>query len=235
MMPPLPRLPIRLPVGEPVNSHPSYAGTATGGLASARQWPTEGELRTLLLVSNVIDRLLKAIAVTFGWLFLVLVTVIVFDVVSRKFGFQLSFYGIDFGSTRLQELEWHIHAMLFLTWLGYAYVRNAHVRIDVFVVNLPPRKLAWLELLGCITLALPYLLVALPYALNFFLTSYFQNESSSAPNGLPYRWVVKAFLFSGFVTVLLAVISVALRRIVFLFGSPDISERAMPGQSAAAH
>jgi TRAP-type mannitol/chloroaromatic compound transport system permease small subunit len=192
-------------------------------------------LRTLLLVSNVIDRLLRAIAVTFGWLFLALVTVIVFDVITRKFGFQLSFFGIDLGSTRLQELEWHIHAMLFLTWLGYAYVRNSHVRIDVFVAHLPPRKLAWLELIGCVALALPYLIVALPYAFEFFVTSYFQNESSSAPNGLPYRWVVKAFLFGGFLTVFLAVVSVAFRRIVFLFGGPDESERAMPGQSAAAH
>ena len=192
-------------------------------------------MRTLLLVSTLIDRLLRAIAVTFGWLFLALVTVIVFDVITRKFGFQLSLFGIDLGSTRLQEIEWHLHAMLFLTWLGYAYVRNSHVRIDVFVANLPPRKLAWLELLGCVVLALPYLFVALPYALNFFVTSYFQNESSSAPNGLPYRWVIKAFLFTGFLTVLLAVISVAFRRIVFLFGSPDESERAMPGQSAAAH
>jgi len=191
-------------------------------------------LRTLLEISNMIDRVLKAVAFTFGWGFFALVAVIVFDVVTRKAGFQLSIFGIDFGSTRLQEMEWHIHGMLFLTWIGYAYVRNAHVRIDVFTASLPERKAAWLELIGCLIFAAPYLLVALPYAYSFFLTSYFQGESSSAPNGLPWRWVIKAFLFFGFASVLLAVISVAFRRIVFLFGDPDVSERAMP-RPASAH
>src|SRR5688572_863356 len=115
-----------------------------------RLLPTEVELRTLLEISNTIDRVLKAIAFTFGWLFVVLVAVIVFDVVTRKAGFQLSVFGIDFGSTRLQEMEWHIHGMLFLTWIGYAYVRNAHVRIDVFTAGLSERKAAWLELGGCL-------------------------------------------------------------------------------------
>jgi TRAP-type mannitol/chloroaromatic compound transport system permease small subunit len=58
--------------------------------------------------------------------------VITFDVVTRKAGIQLP----GLGSTRLQELEWHLHALLFCAWLGYAYVRNAHVRIDVFTAHL---------------------------------------------------------------------------------------------------
>lgn len=192
-------------------------------------------MRALLGISNVIDRVLRAVAFTFGWGFLALVAVIVFDVITRKAGYQLSILGIDFGSTRLQEMEWHLHGMLFLTWIGYAYVRNAHVRIDVFTADLPERKAAWLELIGCLIFAAPYLLVALPYAFSFFLTSYFQGESSSAPNGLPSRWVIKAFLFFGFASVSLAVISVAIRRIVFLFGDPDVAERAMPQRPATAH
>ena len=193
-------------------------------------------MRALLTISSTIDAFLRAVAFTFGWTFLALVTVIVFDVITRKFGFQLSILGVDLGSTRLQEIEWHLHAVLFLTWIGYAYVRNAHVRIDVFTAGLSARRQAWLELIGCIIFALPYLLVALPYAFNFFMMSFWQNEGSPTPNGLPYRWVIKGFLFFGFATVLLAVISVALRRIVFLFGGPGISEEAMPSPTpAAAH
>lgn len=192
-------------------------------------------MRALLTISNTIDSVLRAIAHIFGWLFLALVTVIVFDVITRKFGFQLYIFGLDLGSTRLQELEWHLHGMLFLTWLGYAYIRNAHVRIDVFTATLPARRQAWLELIGCLIFALPYLLVALPYALSFFTTSFFQNEGSPTPNGLPYRWVIKGFLFFGFASVLLAVISVALRRVVFLFGGPGLASEAMPDATASAH
>ena len=49
------------------------------------------------------------------------------------FGFQLP----GLGSTRLQELEWQLHTVLFTMWLGYAYLKNAHVRIDVFVGGSP--------------------------------------------------------------------------------------------------
>ena len=122
---------------------------------------------------------------------------------TRKFGFQLSVGGIDLGSTRLQELEWHFHAMLFLTWIGYVYVKDSHVRIDIVTGDLSARKQAWLELFGCIVFALPYLLVALPYAHDFFMRRLFQNEGSPAPNGLPMRWVIKGFLYFGFWSVLL--------------------------------
>ena len=77
-----------------------------------------------------------------GWLFVACTIVIVFDVVTRKFGFQLP----GMGSTRLQELEWHLHTVLFLLALGYAYVTNAHVRVDLLLNALPARFGVGLEL-----------------------------------------------------------------------------------------
>jgi TRAP-type mannitol/chloroaromatic compound transport system permease small subunit len=192
-------------------------------------------VRALLTISNVIDAVLDLVARVFGWCFLLLTFVICFDVVTRKFGFQLDLNGTDFGSTRLQELEWHLHAALFLTRIGYCYVRNAHVRIDVFTGGITQRGQAWLELLGCLVFALPYVLVSLPYAWDFFYDSYRQGEASSAPNGLPLRFVIKFFLWFGFATILAAVISVFIRRVVYLFGSPDDSAAAMPDIAKAAH
>ena len=90
-------------------------------------------MEVMLAVSQGIDRILRLIASIFGWLFIALVVVICWDVITRKMGFQLP----GFGSRRLQEREWHLHGMLFLFWLGYAYVRNVHVRIDVFTGHLP--------------------------------------------------------------------------------------------------
>ena len=178
-------------------------------------------MQALLKIADLIEALLRRIADLGAWAFVACIVVITFDVVTRKFGFQLP----GMGSTRLQELEWHLHTVLFCTWLGYAYIRNAHVRIDVFVGGLSRRKLIALEL-GCyLVLALPYLLVALPYAQEFFLVSWRQGESSDAPTGLPSRWVVKGFLYLGFVTVFAAVVAVVARCIVALFGTPEQSER----------
>lgn len=193
-------------------------------------------MRALLALSNGINAVLRMIAHLGAWFFLACIITICFDVITRKAGFQLNIGGIDLGSTRLQELEWHFHAVLFLTWLGYAYVKNTHVRIDVVTGGMSARKQAWLEVIGIFIFALPYLLVAIPFAHTFFMTSFLENEGSSAPNGLGMRWIVKGFLYFGFWSVLLATISVLLRNIVFLFGSPDLAEEAMPGGSAkAAH
>lgn len=178
----------------------------------------------LLRFSEMVEAVLGFVARLFAWAFIACMVVIVFDVITRKFGFQLP----GLGSTRLQELEWQIHAVLFTTWLGFAYLRNSHVRIDVFVAGLSFRKRVWIELFGCLLFAIPYLIIALPHAQDFFMTSFLQNESSDSPTGLPYRWIVKFFVYAGLWGVLLAVLSVIARCIVVLFGSPELARRAPP-------
>lgn len=177
----------------------------------------------LLALSGTIDWLLERIARATGWLFFALVAVIVWDVITRKLGFQLP----GFGSTPIQELEWHLHGALFLFWLGYAYVRNVHVRIDVFTANLPARKAAWLELVGIVAFAIPYTAVAIYFAFLFAQTSFVQNESSNAPNGLAYRWIIKSCLFFGLALLMASVVSVLLRNVVFLFAPRHLAERAV--------
>ena len=63
----------------------------------------------LIFISESINRLLERLAKGAGLLFLLTIAVIVFDVLSRKIGFQMP----GLGSTRLQELEWHLHTALF--------------------------------------------------------------------------------------------------------------------------
>lgn len=176
----------------------------------------------LLGVSDAIDAVLARIAHLFGWLFIALMVVICFDVVTRKVGFQLPI----FGSTPLQELEWHIHGLLFLSWLGYCYVRNVHVRIDVFTASAGPRKQAILEVLGILVFAIPYCLVATYFAFWFFEISFMQGETSDAPNGLRFRWVMKGALFLGLVLLDLAVVSVLIRKLIQLYGPPELAARA---------
>lgn len=186
-------------------------------------------MQSLLSVSDAIDRVLARIAHLFGWLFIALVIVICFDVITRKVGFQLPI----FGSTPLQELEWHIHGLLFLPWLGYCYIRNVHVRIDVFTANLGARKQAILEVFGILVFAIPYCLVATYFAFEFFEVSFMQGETSDAPNGLRFRWVLKGALFLGLVLLDLAVASVLMRKLVQLNGPPDLAARA--ATPAASH
>lgn len=176
----------------------------------------------LLGLSRAIDALLARIGRVTSLLFLVTTVVICFDVVTRKIGYQLP----GLGSTRLQELEWHLAGILFLLWLGYGVVRDGHVRIDVFTGHLRREVKDRIDLAGTIVFALPYCLVLLPYAWSFFVTSLFQLESSDAPNGLPARFVIKGFLFLGYVLLLAGTLSFLFRKLILVFGSPQQRERA---------
>src|SRR5690606_41797721 len=55
-----------------------------------------------------------------GVFFLLNTAVIIVDVLSRRAGYQIP----GLGSTRLQELEWHFHTVLFALLLGATYVLN---------------------------------------------------------------------------------------------------------------
>lgn len=182
-------------------------------------------MEALLAVSNRINAFVGRIASAAGWLFLVTTIVIIFDVLSRKFGFQIP----GFGSTRLQELEWHLHTALFSFWIGLGYIRNTHVRVDVAMTHARPRTQAWIEFLGCLLFAIPYCLIAIYFAFDFTAVAFVDNESSESANGLPYRWIPKSFILIGLVLLLAAVLSVLLRISVYLFGP----ERLRPAAAFA--
>ena len=184
----------------------------------------------LLKASQAIDTVLARIAAVVGWLFLVCTAVIVFDVLSRKFGFQVP----GLGSTRLQELEWHLHAALFSFWLGVGYIRNTHVRIDVALTKASPRTHAWIEFLGCLVFAIPYCLIAIYFSLDFAWISFVDNEHSASANGLPYRWIPKSFILFGLVLLLAGVLSVLMRVIVYLFGPQRLRADAAYGAARVA-
>ena len=182
----------------------------------------------LLSASRTIERLLHAISMASGWLFVVCTVVILFDVLTRKFGFQIP----ELGSTRLQELEWHLHTALFSFWLGTAYLKNAHVRIDILVTNVAPRRLAWIELVGVLIFALPYCLVAIYFSYDFFHIAWEFNEASDSATGLPWRWIPKGVISIGLILLLAAVIAVGLRLVVYLRGPERLrAAAAFPGKS----
>jgi TRAP-type mannitol/chloroaromatic compound transport system permease small subunit len=181
----------------------------------------------LLKASQAIAGALITVGAAAGWLFLVCTAVIIFDVLSRKFGFQIP----GLGSTRLQELEWHLHTALFSFWLGVGYIRNTHVRIDVALTKASPRTHAWIELLGCLVFAIPYCLIAIYFSLDFAWISFVDNEHSASANGLPYRWIPKGFLLLGLVLLLAGVLSVFMRVVVYLFGPERLRTDAAYGAS----
>ena len=171
----------------------------------------------LVRCSEAIDGLLTRIAKVAAWAGVALIAVTIFDVITRRF-FVL-------GSTKLQELEWHFHVILFGFLLGYAYLKDAHVRIDLLRERLPERAQWWIELLGCLLFLIPYCALVVYFSLDFVHRSFVDNEVSSAATGLSHRWIIKSVLPIGFTLLGLSGLVIVLRKLVELFGPPDLRAR----------
>jgi TRAP-type mannitol/chloroaromatic compound transport system permease small subunit len=172
-------------------------------------------------MAEALRRMLEVIAHASGWLLLVMALVTCFDVLARKTGLAVPL-------TKLQEMEWHFHAAIFSLWMGYGYTINAHPRVDSFTETLSFRRKAWIELAGCLFLALPYVALVAYYTLDFVATSYVVSEQSESPFGLTNRWIIKGIFAAGIWLVLLGILSVLARLIVFLFGGRSQAEVQLP-------
>lgn len=181
-------------------------------------------MELMLNVSDRINRVLDRVSAAVGWLFVLTTLVIAFDVITRKVGYQMP----GMGSTRLQELEWHLHTALFAFWLGTAYIHNSHVRIDIAYIRAKPRTIVFAEFIGCLVFAVPYCLLAIYFSADFTWEAWTVGEASPSSNGLAFRWIPKGCLTAGLILLFAGVISVLLRCVVYLFGDPSLRERATP-------
>jgi TRAP-type mannitol/chloroaromatic compound transport system permease small subunit len=146
-----------------------------------------------------------------AWVTLIpLIAVSVYDMVGRQF--------FHVGSTRLQELEWHLFLALVMLALGYAYLRDAHVRIDLVRGRLAPRTRAWIELFGCALVLTPFCVVLIVHGGELALNAFATTERARAPLGLPMRWIIKSTLPVGGLLLLLAGLSIAIRNAMYLAG-----------------
>jgi TRAP-type mannitol/chloroaromatic compound transport system permease small subunit len=160
-----------------------------------------------------------------------LVFVTMWDVVMRKIGglqvVLVEHFGRPFESTVLQELEWHFHTALFTLVLGYSYVRNRHVRVDLIREKLTFRTQAWIEFLGVSLFMIPYCLIVGYFALTFAWDSLLLMEKSASTVGLSYRWVIKSVLVFGMFVAFVSGVAVWLQAVIVLFGPPEARFKLM--------
>ena len=159
-----------------------------------------------------LDRLTSLVS----WLWLALIGLIVLTVVLR--------YAFGSGRVELEELEWHLYAVGFLMGIVACASHDRHVRVDVFRERMMPRTRAWVDLYGILLLQIPFLALVLWSALPFVADSFSVGERSSAAGGLPYRWILKAFLPISMLLLCGATGARLVRVFDSLFGSAASSE-----------
>ena len=176
----------------------------------------------LLVVSKKLSTFVENVG-KFGSLFLMpLVFVTMWDVIMRKLGgFQIwaiENFGSMFESTKIQEFEWHFHTALFCLVLGYGFVNNRHVRVDLLREKLSFRAQVWIDFFGTLLFLLPYTVIVGMFAAEYTWEAFTSNEISASTVGLTHRWIIKSVLVIGLFVTALAGISVWLQTVVVLFG-----------------
>ena len=124
-----------------------------------------------------------------AWVGLALVLVVAANVLLR--------YVFNTGSVALQELEWHLIAPIALFGMAYGMHKGAHVRVDFLYDRLSGRATAIIDLIAAlmmIGLAAAVVALSIPYVAQSLQLA----EGSPDPGGLPYRWLLKAFIPAGF-------------------------------------
>lgn len=193
-------------------------------------------MQNLLRFANLLDRIGRSLGKAFGWIIIPLIIVIMFDVITRKLDYTRLLFsefsmrqgGISI-STILQDMQWHLHAILLMMSFGFGYLANAHVRVDIFREMLSRRKQAWLELAGLIIFAIPFVLIMIDESFQMTELAYSQGEGSESLTGIGKRWIIKSVVPIGFAVLLGAILATAIRLIALLFGDDAARTEAERG------
>jgi TRAP-type mannitol/chloroaromatic compound transport system permease small subunit len=184
-----------------------------------------------LNLADRLDRIPRFVGKCAGFVVLPLIAVIMFDVITRKIDFlrigmsQLSFYWV-IEPIKLQDMEWHLHAIILMLSFGYGYLMNSHVRVDIFREMFGRRGQAWIEFWGILLLAIPYLVIAIYFSGVFVKISFLQGEGSESLTGITHRYIIKSVMVIGFTFAMSAFLATFIRLCALLFGSHDNKERA---------
>ena len=206
-----------------VHITPSDARDATG-IGEARDLASHGIPRAVR-ISEALRKFVDLVGRAGSWLFIPMILITVMDVILRKIGLQywlITHAGRMFDSTVLQELEWHFHTGLFTLVLGYGYIWNTHVRVDLIRETLAFRKKAWLEFLGLTFFLIPFCSIVIYFAFVYAYDSFMMNEISASTVGLTHRWIIKSVLVFGLLVVVVAGFAVWLQVGIVLWGPQDI-------------
>lgn len=146
-------------------------------------------------------------------------------------GNALMRYTFNYSSNAYLEIQWYLFAAVFMLGGGYAFLRNAHVRIDVVNSRLSARGRNWVDVAGIVLFLFPmcYMLATMGWPL--FERAWTSGEVSSSAGGL-IRWPVFALIPLGFSLLALQGVSELIKRLNFLLaGGPDPLDQTGPSET----
>ena len=154
-------------------------------------------LRFLRPVAALINKINEGVGRLSAWLVVLMVVLVCYDVAMR--------YLFQAGSIALQEMEWHLFALIFLLGGAYTLKYDEHVRVDILYQArwMTDKRRALVDIFGCLFMLLPFCVLMIYSSIPFVMQSWGWGETSPDPGGLSYRWLLKAMIPLGFALLML--------------------------------
>ena len=176
----------------------------------------------LLRLEQLFDRFSDVMGWIAGALNLVMLLNVFYDAIMRYF--------FSSGSIALQEMEWHLFAMVFLFGIAYALKEDGHVRVDVLYERFSPRWKAIVNIGGTVLLLLPLSVMVVEGSVWYVQEAFNSGEVSGDPGGLPYRWLIKLVIPASFVFLIVSATGFVIHNIKVFLGVVDPPERRIENE-----
>ena len=173
--------------------------------------------------ADAADWLIDRIGGFTAWLTLAMVLLISGNTLARYF--------FNASTVWLQELEWHLLAVVALWGISRMQLRGSQVRVDLFYQHYSERTKLWIEFLTAVLVMLPFSLFVCWLGWKFAAYSWSLSEVSPDPGGLPWRWAVKSLVVSGYALLALTALSIIVRTGAQLFSEAPPAPPLAPLQS----
>ena len=179
---------------------------------------------------SILMKFSRLIDLVNGWIGkLAMVMILAATLISA--GNALMRYTFNYSSNAYLEVQWYLFGAVFMLGGGYAFLRNAHVRIDVINSRLSARGRNWVDVFGIVFFLFPlcYMLATMGWPV--FERAWISGEVSSSAGGL-IRWPVFLLIPVGFALLALQGLSELIKRLNFLFAAgPDPLDHTGPSEA----
>ncbi len=175
----------------------------------------------LLKIERVLDKLIDWLGDVLVVFLLLMILNVFYDVIMR--------YAFHDSSIAMQEMEWHLFAIVILFGVSYSLKEDAHVRVDFIYDKLSVKAKAMINIIGTILFLLPFALLIIYGSIPFVMDSYTTNEISSDPGGLKHLWMIKAMIPLSFIVLLIEAFHYILKNINIYRGIEEMPEEDPEG------
>jgi len=156
-------------------------------------------------IEIIFDKVADLVGKLCGILMIAMMLNIFYDVFMR--------YLFRNGSIAMQEMEWHLFAVIILLGITYALKEDTHVRVDVLYSRFSPETKAIVNIIGSIIFIMPIALLIMFGSIGFAQEAYQTKEISMDPGGLTHRWILKAVIPFAFGLLFLGAIGFIVKNI----------------------